>query len=524
MKTQNIKHEYERYINNYHGRPTAKNIQHSVKQTFTQSFDTGVSIFLEYRSETSLQEYEVAQSNETPFVEYEVVNVVPSEGISKSASVDNYTIDLNENDFFIESFSEKITPTEPERCCEQCAEREPQQHVVSQTPNQPITLPAATPQARQQSAKTGNTEADKLLDALSAMTSQSNDEIDEAFLNDMKSILSGEKTYDKTESQSTAPQSYQQQQAPPQPPPPATDTPNEHAIFDRIAQNMKYANAYDFGTIELEQRFNDFDKWTDIEKSNPPQRVSQTKSKQVVVAPVEEKALELSSADFLQDLDLIASETKSSITEQSTLSSSNIPLDPGVGGRSIMASALQVGDIIIATSTDDRISRAIRGVTGSQVSHAAIYVGNGRIIHSTDSGVSEWNLDDLINTASLAVAYRHRDMTPARGTQVVQFLRNALANNRGFDYWGLLQAAPSQLLATYCDSMAGPLRDACLQGARSIRPGTDNNDQFYCSELVFTALRDAGLSISTVQPSYSSPQEVVRLSDGILQYVGHLKV
>lgn len=39
--------------------------------------------------------------------------------------------------------------------------------------------------------------------------------------------------------------------------------PSEHAIFDRIAKSMQYANAYDLGTVELDNRFADFDKFYD---------------------------------------------------------------------------------------------------------------------------------------------------------------------------------------------------------------------------------------------------------------------
>jgi hypothetical protein len=115
-------------------------------------------------------------------------------------------------------------------------------------------------------------------------------------------------------------------------------------------------------------------------------------------------------------------------------------------------------------------------------------------------------------------------MTRASESRMIQFLTSALQTPHAFDYWGMVQAAPAQLLASYCDSLPGPLRTACLNQARQIRPGTDENNQFFCSELIFKALQSAGLSISTVQPSWSSPQEVVRLFfDGTLTYVGHLK-
>ena len=45
------------------------------------------------------------------------------------------------------------------------------------------------------------------------------------------------------------------------------------------------------------------------------------------------------------------------------------PLSPAAGGRCIAESALNVADIIVST-TNAKISKAIRAATGSQVSHA----------------------------------------------------------------------------------------------------------------------------------------------------------
>ena len=38
------------------------------------------------------------------------------------------------------------------------------------------------------------------------------------------------------------------------------DKENQHAIFDRIAQNMNFANSFDLGEFEMEQRFDSFDE------------------------------------------------------------------------------------------------------------------------------------------------------------------------------------------------------------------------------------------------------------------------
>ncbi len=56
----------------------------------------------------------------------------------------------------------------------------------------------------------------------------------------------------------------------------AGPTKNEHAIFERIAQSMKMANAYDLGSIDLDGRFDAFDREADTAESK-----SRTVSKRV---------------------------------------------------------------------------------------------------------------------------------------------------------------------------------------------------------------------------------------------------
>ncbi|MFT3877539.1 MAG: hypothetical protein QM708_14130 [Propioniciclava sp.] len=71
---------------------------------------------------------------------------------------------------------------------------------------------------------------------------------------DMQAILTGQKIYDP------ATGAMRERQASPPPPPPPVEAKNEQAIFDRIAESMAYAQAYDLGTVELQRRFDSFDQ------------------------------------------------------------------------------------------------------------------------------------------------------------------------------------------------------------------------------------------------------------------------
>jgi hypothetical protein len=195
-----------------------------------------------------------------------------------------------------------------------------------------------------------------------------------------------------------------------------------------------------------------------------------------------------------------------------------------VGGRSITADALEPGDLILSTTEED-ISRVIRAATNSPVSHSAVYVGNNQVVEAISDGVILRGLDTALQDDSLAVAYRHRDMTPQKAEQMVQFLRDQARQRRTYDTWGLIQVAPGQLARAICNRLEDEARQRCLAGASRLRVGTNNEDAFFCSELVLEALSRVGLSISSVEPSWSSPDQVLELHyNGLLDYVGHLKV
>ncbi|MEZ6133397.1 MAG: hypothetical protein R3C53_00670 [Pirellulaceae bacterium] len=118
---------------------------------------------------------------------------------------------------------------------------------------------------------------------------------------------------------------------------------NEHEIFDRLAQSMKYANAYDLGKIALEQRFDQFDEEAD--KAERPHPLASTRANPPMSNPTSTRAgvgktqipIHAKQQDFVEDLDaILGSKNKAATTE--------MPMDPSVDGPSIAASALQPDD------------------------------------------------------------------------------------------------------------------------------------------------------------------------------------
>jgi hypothetical protein len=148
---------------------------------------------------------------------------------------------------------------------------------------------------------------------------------------DLQSILSGQKVFDPVSKQTIGkddldqPRSELGQPAVTQQPSsnassnnalPFPEASNSQAIFDRIAQSMQYANAYDLGTVELENRFSDFDRMHELEQKAAAEK--KAKRSQKPVEPSVIKAPEIGTAmsntlldatvmsgDFIQDLDAI---------------------------------------------------------------------------------------------------------------------------------------------------------------------------------------------------------------------------
>jgi hypothetical protein len=119
---------------------------------------------------------------------------------------------------------------------------------------------------------------------------------------DMKAILSGQKVYDPGTGETrpreqVAKPAAPAAAAPQQPPIPGGDG---HAIFDAIARSMEYAQQYDLGSIDLDSRFDDFDRISDLEGRGRHRRDDDRDDDAPAGGPV-------GTADFLQDMDAIRS-------------------------------------------------------------------------------------------------------------------------------------------------------------------------------------------------------------------------
>ena len=204
---------------------------------------------------------------------------------------------------------------------------------------------------------------------------------------------------------------------------------------------------------------------------------------------------------------------------------------PGNGGELIAADALQPGDILL-TSIATVNSFGIRLGTFSPVSHAVLYLGDGLIAEAVGSGVRARRLADVVDEEQMVVAFRVPGLQPA-DVEKIRNWANAQVGTR-YNTAGVLLNAPFVLNRRLCELPLIPsaVSHYCISGMAMVQLGASRDDQFFCSQFVLEAYRQAGMPITDADPRWVSPADLLHMREGDvpsiaatqpLRYVGHLK-
>ncbi|MBS0425748.1 MAG: YaeF family permuted papain-like enzyme [Proteobacteria bacterium] len=209
----------------------------------------------------------------------------------------------------------------------------------------------------------------------------------------------------------------------------------------------------------------------------------------------------------------------------------NSGIAPGNGGELVSAAVLEPGDILL-TSVATVNSFGIRLGTFSPVSHAVLYLGDGQIAEAVGTGVRARPLEAVTAEEQMVVAFRLPGVTPSHAEQ----MRTWAASQVGTRYntGGVLLQAPFVLNRRMCELPLLPdaVRNFCVSGMATVQLGTSRDDRFFCSQFVLEAYRQAGLPITTADPRWVSPADLLHMREGDvpsipstrpLRYVGHLK-
>ena len=206
-------------------------------------------------------------------------------------------------------------------------------------------------------------------------------------------------------------------------------------------------------------------------------------------------------------------------------------LAPGNGGELVAPSALAAGDILLS-SVGTLQSLGIQLATFAPVSHALLYLGEGRVAEAVGEGVGVRSIEQVLDSETMVVAFRDPQLTPVQADAVRRW---ALAQvGTRYNTLGVVLSAPFVVNRRLCEVplVPGPLRDACVRGFATVQLGASSDDRFFCSQFVLEAYRQAGAPLSDVDPRWVSPADLLHMREGDvatlvparqLRYVGHLK-
>jgi len=194
--------------------------------------------------------------------------------------------------------------------------------------------------------------------------------------------------------------------------------------------------------------------------------------------------------------------------------------------------ALEPGDILL-TSMPGLAGKSIELMTVAPVSHAAIYVGEGRVIEAVRSGVSERTIGEVLEQESVALVLRYPGLRPVQARRIARYAR--AKTGAGFNFVGVTLQIPYSVgrkLVCELPLVPGAVRDACLRGLGVLSQLAAREGRLFCSQLVLQAYREAGVTLTGADPRMVSPADLLHMREGDvssleiatpLRYVGHLK-
>lgn len=179
-------------------------------------------------------------------------------------------------------------------------------------------------------------------------------------------------------------------------------------------------------------------------------------------------------------------------------------------------SQLQPADILLSTG-NAKVSSIIRGTTGSNYSHASLYIGHSSIIEAVGDGIQQKTLRRAMSDDTLVAVYRRLNMTAEQGQRVINYARKQIGKD--YDAIGAAGAGITSPRGIIIGIFLSPIITSYLISS-DIKNRTNPEAAFYCSELVALAFQKAGVPLGSGAAS-STPEDINR--SHYLNYMGNLK-
>jgi uncharacterized protein YycO len=226
-----------------------------------------------------------------------------------------------------------------------------------------------------------------------------------------------------------------------------------------------------------------------------------------------------------------ASESSEAPSTRHALLFQQYSIAPASTDAFLSSADLKAGDIIL-TSRPGLVSAGIQLLTLAPVSHAAIYVGGGKIVEAVGSGVRARPIGDLVEEVSVGLVLRHPELTAAQARDISDYALRRTGT--AFNFLGVTLHVPYSVKRRVCELPLVPsaVRDACLRGIGMIHYLAASERQLFCSQLILQAYQQAGLPITDADPRLISPADILHMREHDvpsvrirrqLRYVGHLK-
>jgi len=204
---------------------------------------------------------------------------------------------------------------------------------------------------------------------------------------------------------------------------------------------------------------------------------------------------------------------------------------PRGGEGALTADGLQPGDIIL-TSAPTLKSAGIRLMTLSSVSHAALYIGDSRIVEALGSGVQVRRLEELLLEESVALVLRYPGLSPDQQLHITDYALQKTGAR--FNFVGVTLHVPYSVMRRVCELplLPGAVRDACLRSIGVLNYVAASESRLFCSQLVIQAYQRAGAHVTNADPRLITPADILHMREGDvpsvavrkqLRSVGYLK-
>ena len=221
--------------------------------------------------------------------------------------------------------------------------------------------------------------------------------------------------------------------------------------------------------------------------------------------------------------------------KQYTLKFQNNNTAPDTGLITISPAALKDGDILFSADKGF-VSKSIRYLGGTSVSHTFIYIGDGQVAEAVGSGVRISSIEKSIKESPLLAVYRHPELTPLHSSKIRQFAHDNAGKN--YNNFGIVKQLPYTITRKACELPIIPrhIRHLCLNTMAVVQISVPTfhhtNNRYFCSQFVIEAYNKANLPLTHLNPEWISPADILHMRENDvpsivpnikLEYVGHLR-